>query len=553
MAVDYEGQASEDPSCIIQALFRAQHASASDNFPRLVGEHFAKLFESDGSLNKIPALGLSRPARFHKDRTLVRFRAMVQDTSLSPEMYLSKLESGDSGGWGIYETQGASSSNASDDVQYANLRECDIVWAVSVPAESQWSAEELDGSSPERSSREGELASPPPAALYKYPHPETEHVGVQVKIYDKDGLDVPKSTDVVTFVGILSAEPCCLDDMQETPPEVPTLHVLFSKPHTSNILLRDFPRAASVANDTQEPSALREELISWIAEESLAGDRHAAEWVLLSAIARVQSRTPPLYPPTLTISQFPPPPPVPSTSSSLSLPLPALSWVLSALLPLAHTLPLSLDSLNKSSFAPESKNEDLHAGVLQLPQGTHLLVSEGGVREGQLVEKGLRNVRALQEVMDSQTLAYTFPFSQYSFPTDITAVVLAEGRKSAFFKTQLSVPLGVPHDPEVVSRLYKSKEQVRMPPPATLAAFRDLVVGARCGKVQVPEATSEHVQAQFVESRRGDRSITADDLIREMSIAKLYALSLHEPTLSVETWQRAKAFDERRKAAVATS
>lgn len=53
-----------------------------------------------------------------------------------------------------------------------------------------------------------------------------------------------------------------------------------------------------------------------------------------------------------------------------------------------HTLPLSLDLLNRDPFAPESKEEDLHAGVLQLPQGTVLLVTEGGVSEGKLVERG---------------------------------------------------------------------------------------------------------------------------------------------------------------------
>lgn len=37
---------------------------------------------------------------------------------------------------------------------------------------------------------------------------------------------------------------------------------------------------------------------------------------------------------------------------------------------------------------PESKDEDLHAGVLQLPQGTVLLVTEGDVTEGQLLERG---------------------------------------------------------------------------------------------------------------------------------------------------------------------
>lgn len=79
---------------------------------------------------------------------------------------------------------------------------------------------------------------------------------------------------------------------------------------------------------------------------------------------------------------------MPTTTVTTSSPTPTLSAVLQLLLPLIHTLPLSLDTLNKSHFVPESKDEDLHAGVLQLPQGTVLLVTEGAVTEGQLLERG---------------------------------------------------------------------------------------------------------------------------------------------------------------------
>lgn len=47
---------------------------------------------------------------------------------------------------------------------------------------------------------------------------------------------------------------------------------------------------------------------------------------------------------------------------------------------------------------------------------------------------GLTNISVMQEVISSQTLGYVFPFSQFSFPTDISCVVLSEGKKSAFFK-----------------------------------------------------------------------------------------------------------------------
>ncbi len=39
----------------------------------------------------------------------------------------------------------------------------------------------------------------------------------------------------------------------------------------------------------------------------------------------------------------------------------------------------------------------------------------------------------MQEMMSSQTLQYAFPFSLYSFETDVVFIVLSEGNKSAFF------------------------------------------------------------------------------------------------------------------------
>lgn len=61
---------------------------------------------------------------------------MVQDTSSSPEIYLARQSNGQFGGWGIAD------SNDASDVNYSDLRECTVVWAVSVPGESLWCAQE---------------------------------------------------------------------------------------------------------------------------------------------------------------------------------------------------------------------------------------------------------------------------------------------------------------------------------------------------------------------------------------------------------------------------
>jgi hypothetical protein len=61
---------------------------------------------------------------------------------------------------------------------------------------------------------------------------------------------------------------------------VPTLHTLFFEPIKSTLIPRVYP-------DTSCTATLRDELIAWIAEEGLGGDRLAAEWLLLCSIARV--------------------------------------------------------------------------------------------------------------------------------------------------------------------------------------------------------------------------------------------------------------------------
>lgn len=73
---------------------------------------------------------------------------MVQDTSPSSEMYLARSPYGKCGGWGIELTE-----EENGEVDYTNLRECNVLWAVSVPAESAWCAEELDGSQTRTSNR----------------------------------------------------------------------------------------------------------------------------------------------------------------------------------------------------------------------------------------------------------------------------------------------------------------------------------------------------------------------------------------------------------------
>jgi hypothetical protein len=123
--------------------------------------------------------------------------------------------------------------------------------------------------------------------------------------------------------------------------------------------------------------------------------------------------------------------------------------------------------------------------------------------------------------------------------------------------------------------LYKPQDAIKIPPSDTLAAFRALVVGARSApRVHVSETTAARVQSDFVAARQTTENesekMTGEDLIRMMTLAKwvrslgvlkrtahdrfphrVYALSLNETELTVETWERTQALEASRKGRLA--
>ncbi|OJA18869.1 hypothetical protein AZE42_08571 [Rhizopogon vesiculosus] len=472
--------ALNDPTKVLQELYQ-EYTGNIDQFPAFVASHFSDVFlKSDDTLREVLPLDVNHPPDSYAPRSLVRFHAMVQDTSSSPEMYLANLNENKCGGWGISQNMPASEWPSTFD--YCDLKEATALWAVTVPGQTTWKTEELAA----RSDSSSSPCQVPPQS-HKFPVPNTPHIGVQVKIYDNEAAQSLKTTDVVTFIGILTSE--SLNSEVGSSPMVSALHVLCHK-----------VQSTSDGSTTDELATARDDLIKWIADEALGGDEVAAQWLVLELSAKVYNRATPLLPPSITLSRFP----VPTSSSSSALP--TLHHVLSDLLPQHLSVPLSLDLLNKEKFSPESKDEDLHSGYLQVPHGTTLLLTENNVREGKLVEKGVMNIRAVQEVMDAQTLEYSFPFSKFSFPTDIVTIVLCEGRKSAFFQTGIVVPLET--QPSLETNLYKTKEQVKSPDAARLAAFRSFIATAkRCfGTIDIAEETSEHIREDFVRQRQEDKS-----------------------------------------------
>ena len=186
--------------------------------------------------------------------------------------------------------------------------------------------------------------------------------------------------------------------------------------------------------------------------------------------------------------------------------IPTLKYLLEAILPLFHFLPLSLSFLNEQKFQPESIDEDLHSAIFQVPSSSTFLITEAGIEEGNLTAKGklstpmkrvllllslcigTENARAIQEVAKSQNLRYKFPFNEYSFPTDITLITLTDGKESLFLKVHrwiLTLPCIklIPLKSEIhvplkssPSDLYRNKDSIEWPPEEILNKFRDYIL-----------------------------------------------------------------------------
>ncbi|KAF9052759.1 mini-chromosome maintenance replisome factor-domain-containing protein [Panaeolus papilionaceus] len=508
-----------DPQDALRALYRS--SKNKNVFPTEVTSCLAGLLKTSESLSEIPLLDLDKPPEAYVPGSLVLFHGMIQDTSISPELYVAQHSNGDCGGWGMHDAD-------SEDFEYSDLKECSVFWATSIPGQSSWVLRNDQGFIADNSSA---MSQP-----HKYPIPNGPHIGLQLKdlkAYDENLSKTFRTSDIYSFIGILSSEQLCRSSDGLTSVIVPTLHLLHHRALPMTVIPRNYPMAAP-------EEARRKELITWIANEALGGDESVAEWVLLSAISRVQSRHPPIHPLSLTISKFP-------SLSSGSSSVPAIFHILSLLFPLVTLVPLSLDVLNTTLFRPESREEDLHSGWLQHPKGTLLLLTENTMTEGSISNHGIPNLKAAQELIKDQTLEYVFPFNGFRFDTDINFIVTTEGSKSTFFQTDINIHL------KTVSAstpdLYRSKTEINLPSAARLQQFRELVGGAKVGTTVVSESTAQHIENDFVKERAdaSNGQYTPDDLIRRMLIAKLVALSLHHSEVSVEVWERAKNLEKQLK------
>lgn len=283
-----------------------------------------------------------------------------------------------------------------------------------------------------------------------------------------------------------------------------------------------------------------EEILTWMAESALGGDIDAAYWILLTSLCATGLQNHEANQPNLSLTLFPFPP------SPLERPMtPSIVEILQQILPLV-SLAVTQDLLQHKPAGPAVGDKgDLHAGFLQLPKRSIVLLSEFNLPPGigWANEKAKENVRVVQDVMDKQTLAYSFPYSQLDFSTNLRFIIITPYRSSEVFHTHFDLIVR----PGAIIDLYKPLRSDHQPSPERLSTFRKLIKGVDLAKISISNSCSELIQNDFIEARREDFSISAKHLSSWIYLAKAMAWIDGRSQVAADTWNKVRDLDNRRK------
>ncbi|KNZ51159.1 hypothetical protein VP01_4064g2 [Puccinia sorghi] len=575
-------QAISSPLCFIDRLHQeaTQTESSSDQSVRLeesISRSFLSLFSSDEliyqvilnlfstRMKQIPSIThpLTSPDSLPTG-SLVRFRCMIQDTGLGPELYSPQDAAGRC--MMYRESISCSNMNSVDPYNHGVLSERELYYGVEVPGEASWLQSALDGS-PERGLEyainklhvaQGEShgfrksdVSKLEGTRHKFPIRGKQHVGALIKLYDSSHSQLISTSEVIEVIGVFDWTPFVPENHDETiasgqanehtlptPSSIPCVHVIFCRrPPMPQLEIPDQP---------SERRLMIDRLLVYLSNRIFKGDDLAAQYLLASLTAKMFFETDKASLSHTRLDGF--------TVGALPLNLiyqddpdsaSSLPNVLSSILPRSLTIPLTVPTLNEAPLFPVSNESSLHSGPLQLSPGTTLLIDSRKMSEGQLNSMGVKNLAALKKVVDDGKLMYSFPYSTFEFNVDIGLIALSEGCKTFL---EGFWPLPIHH-----SR-YHDAAACAEPTAEELSRWRGLVQDMRQRQIVIPESLSSEIQEVFVSIRKtaatlteADKAMSQEDLSRRLLLARLIGLRLGKNHVDLDDWQQACKLEKLRK------
>ena len=383
-----------------------------------------------------------------------------------------------------------------------------------------------------------------------FPIPNSQGHGVIVKLYDVEEGAL-KLNDCVEFIGIVSLDPLLAQngnknvdefmqpeiEAKNPPPSlIPRLHVLkFQKLIHNNPHLGQDP-ASTVC--WEEIRRCRDELHALLTP-LLLGDSVAAEYMICHLMSQIYTRKDSLCLGKSTLNLFS----VPNNYAK------RLFTILQLLLTKSHHLPLTIENLNSHTFVPKKDYNinRLESGILQLSSGTHLLIDETVMNNGQLNPEGVKNLTAIGQVIKFQSLPYDFGYHNLSFDTDIPCCILSEGRSILPFDFQLLLKPQVEMTEDTLSNIFtQAGKNLDV---EQLNRLRNYLTSAKSMHFELTEEAQNFVQEDFVQQRQNPNADikTSEDLHSLLVLARLICLSRGEKSLNPSIWNEAKNLEKERK------
>lgn len=388
-----------------------------------------------------------------------------------------------------------------------------------------------------------------------FPLPNEQGPACLVHLYDQESTF--KVNEMIEFIGILSVDPGLavfdqhMEGVQDTavltpddlttpeeqavhhpPPSlVPRLHCLtFHRLTHSNPCLPDAISDVSHTNLAE----MRKELLSLLTKVAY-GDSLAAEYILLHLVSSVYNWTE-----IITVGKF-------ALNVSGCPPLQSfpqeMHQLVEQLVPKCHFLSMTLNNMNSLNFVPKKNYtaNRLTSGILQMSERTNLIVDETALEAGQLNENGVKNVKALENVISRQKLEYDFSYNKLEFKTNLLVMILSEGK--SLLPSDCHLVLRPCSPPENAQRVLNSISA------DTMQQMRAFLGMARLAEYSLSPEMQRVLQDDFVKSRQQNQNnMTAEDFHLLLLLSRLMSLSCGQSSLTPELWSRVKQMEAERRA-----
>lgn len=210
--------------------------------------------------------------------------------------------------------------------------------------------------------------------------------------------------------------------------------------------------------------------------------------------------------------------------------------------PTVVNIDLSIAGLNSQEFFPRKdyRLNRLRAGVLQMTNGSCFVGNETLLSNGQLSERGVKNVRALTALSQRCQSPIDFEYYEAEVPLNCSSIIITSGGKSII---PTDVVVRVKENAELDLQQWDSYDDT------LLNRMRlALALLVEDGKFDITKEATLAIENEYVEARRrGEAKDGQESLQLWLGIGRGTARSFAETTLSEERWKYTRLMENRRR------